>query len=252
MYKNILVISSLALIFLSGCSSKEEIAIVNEKSKYGVLSNNSEVIVKPIYDELSNFDDRQNKNIKTEHPNVINLHWLHNYSGDEYAIAEYKGKYGVINKNNEMVVKPIYDSIKRLFNGFSVIKLDDKYGYMNDKFEVVQKPIFKNAREFFGEVTFVQSNANSKWTCITKDMKINANVEYDEIYNLFNGFARTVKDGKWGYINNKCEIVVKPMYEYAYDFSKSYAKVQKDGQIAYINDKGEEITKNIFTNGENF
>ena len=252
MFRNILVVSSLAILFFTGCSSKEDIAIVNEKGKYGVLSNNSDVIIKPIYDELSNFDDRQDENTITEHPNVINLHWLHNYYGDEYAIAEYKRKYGIINKNNEMVVKPIYDSITKLFNGFSVIKLDDKYGYMNDEFEVVQKPIFKNAREFLGKVTFVQSNANGKWGCITKDMDLKINDVYDEIYNLHDGFARVVKDGKWGYLNDSCEVIVEPLYSYAYDFSNNYAKVVKDKEIAYIDEEGKEITKNIFTDGENF
>ena len=252
MLKKVLITTSLAILFFTGCSTKEEIAIVNEKGKYGALDNNSNVVIKPVYDELSSFDDRKNKNIKTNHPNVLNLHWLHNYYGDEYAIAEYNGKYGVVNKNNELVIKPIYDSISKLFNGFSVIKLDEKYGFLDDKFEVVQKPIFRNAREFLGNVTFVQSNANGKWGCITKDMDLKINDEYDEVYNLYDGFARTVKDGKWGYINDKCEVVVIPSYDYAYDFSKGFAKVQKNGHIAYINEKGEEITKNIFTSGENF
>lgn len=252
MFKKVLITTSLAILFFTGCSTKEEMTIVNEKGKYGVLKNNGDVIVKPVYDEISNFDDRNDKNIITEHPHVLNLHWLHNYYGDEYAIAEYKGKYGVVNKNNEMVVKPIYDSITKLFNGFSVIKLDDKYGFLNDKFEVVQKPIFRDAREFLGNVTFVQSNANGKWGCITKEMDLKINDEYDEIYNLYDGFARTVKDGKWGYINDKCEVIVEPTYDYAYDFSKGYAKVLKGKDIAYINQKGEQITKNIFSRGENF
>ncbi len=252
MLKKVLITSSLAILFLTGCSTKEEVTIVNEKGKYGVLNNNSDVIIKPVYDELSNFDDRRNKNIKTEHPHVINLHWLHNYDGDEYAIAEYKNKYGIVNKNNEMVVKPIYDSISKLFNGFSIIKLDDKFGYLDDKFEVVQKPIFRDAREFIGKVTFVQSNANGKWGCITREMDLKINDEYDEIYNLQNGFARTVKDGKWGFIDDTCKVVVKPKYEYAYDFSKGYAKVVNKGHVAYINKTGEEITKPIFTRGESF
>lgn len=252
MLKKVLITSSLAILFLTGCSSKDEVTIVNEKGKYGALESNSEVIIKPVYDELSSFDDRKNKNIKTDHPHVLNLHWLHNYYGDDYAIAEYNGKYGVVNKENKMVVKPIYDSISKLFNGFSVIKVDDKFGYLNDEFEVVQKPIFKNAREFLSDVAFVQSNANAKWGCITKEMDLKINDVYDEIYNLHNGFARTVKDKKWGYIDNTCKVVVEAKYEYAYDFSKGYAKVVSNGQVAYINEEGKEITKPIFTNGENF
>ncbi len=251
MFKNILLTSSLALLFLTGCSTKEDV-LVSEKDKYGVLSKNGEVIIKPIYDELSSFDDVNNKNIKTEHPHLINLHWLHNYYGEEYAIAEYRGKYGIVDKENKMVVKPIYDSITKLFNGFSIIKLDNKYGYMNDKFEVVQKPIFKKAREFEGNVTFVQSTANNKWSCLTKDMDLKIDDEYDEIYSLYNEYSRTVKDGKWGFIKNNCEVLIEPKYEYASDFSNGLAKVIKNGKVTYVNTKGEEITENAFTNGENF
>ncbi len=111
MFKKVLITTSLTVLFFAGCSTKEEVAIVNEKGKYGVLANSNEVIIKPVYDELSTFDDRKNKNIKTDHLHVLNLHWLHNHYGDDYAIAEYKGKYGVVNKKNEMLVKPIYDSI---------------------------------------------------------------------------------------------------------------------------------------------
>jgi len=252
MLKKSLVIISFALLVFTGCSSKDEVTIVNENGKYGTLESDGKVVIKPIYDDLSFFDDVNNKNIKTEHPHILNLHWLHNYGGDEYAITEYRGKYGIVDRDNNMLVKPIYDSITRLFNGFSVIKLDDKYGYMNDEFEVVQKPIFRNAREFFGNVTFVQSNANGKWGCITKDMDLKIGDVYDEIYNLSDGFARTVKDGKWGFINDSCETIVDPTLDYAYDFSKGFAKVVKNGQVAYVNDEGELLTKNIFTRGENF
>lgn len=236
----------LSIVFFAGCSSKKKIEIFDEKSKYGVLEDNNDVIIKPIYDEMSNFDARENKNSKTDHPNILNFHWLHNYYGDDYAIVEYKSKYGVVNKKNEMVVKPIYDSITKLFNGYSIIKLDDKYGYMNNNFEVVQKPIFKYAREFYGNVTFVQSNANSKWGCITKDMNLIINDEYDEVYNLYNGFARIVKDGKWGFINDKCEVLIKPTYEYAYDFSNEYAEVRNNGKVLYVDEKGNELTAEIY------
>ncbi len=253
MLKNILLTALLSLLFLTGCSTKEELAIINEKDKYGVSKNDDEIIIKPIYDELSNFDDRKNKNTKMGHPHIVNLHWLHNYYGNEYTIVKYRDKYGVVTKDNEMVVKPIYDSITKLFNGFFIIKLDDKYGYMNDEFEVVQKPIFKNVREFPSGVTFVQSNTNGKWGCLTKDMELKINGVYDEIYNLYNGFARVVKSGRWGYLDDSCNVVVETEYDYVYDFSEEYAKVIKYGQIKYINSEGEEIIKeDISTNEENF
>ncbi len=252
MYRNILLLVSVVLLSFTACSSKKEIVVVNEEGRYGVLDNSGQVVVKAVYDDLSGFDNTEDKNVKTEHPNLINLHWLHNYCGDEYAIAEYKGKYGIVNKNNEMLVKPIYDSISKLFNGFFVIGLDGKYGYMNKEFKVVQKPIFKKVRDFEGNITFVQSTANGKWACLTKDMQLKNRHEYDEAYSLYNGYSRIVKNGKWGFVNDECILVVEPKYDYAYDFTKGLAKVKFNGRIAYVNTKGKEVTKNIFTNGERF
>lgn len=252
MIKKVLLLTSLMLMVFTGCSHKEDVTVVNENGKYGTLEGDSQVVIKPIYDDISSFDDMKDENIQTDHPNIVNLHWLHNYYGNEYTIVKYKGKYGVVNRENHMVAKPIYDSITKLFNGFSVIKLDNKYGYMNDKFEVVQKPIFKDAREFIEDVAFVQFISDGKWGCITKDMQLKIKDEYDAIYSITDGYARTYKDGKWGYIDSSCNLVAPAKYDYAYDFSKGFAKVIKNGRTAYVDTKGNEITKPLFTSGENF
>ncbi len=244
MLKNILFTALLSLLFLTACSTKEELAIVNEKWKYGASKSDDEISIKPIYDGISNFDDANNKNTRRDYTNVLSLHWLHNYSGAEYAIVEYRGKKGIITKDNKMVVKPIYDSITKLFNDFFIIKLDNKYGYMNSDFEVVQKPIFKNAREFLTDITFVQSNSDGKWSCITKDMELKDSV-YDEVYNFSNGFAKVLKNSKWGYIDSSCKILVDPQYDYVYNFNKGYGKVIKNGKILYINTDAEEVPTDV-------
>lgn len=252
MLRKVLISSAVSLLFLSGCSSKDEVTIVEEKGKFGVLKSNSEKSVKPIYEELSWFDDEKNKNVKVEHPHLFNFHWIHDYNGPEYAIVKYEGKYGIINKDNKMIVKPIYDSISKLYNGFSVVEQDGKFGYLNEKFELVQEAVFLNAREFSADVTFVQSPSSEKWGCITKEMDLKIDGVYDEVYSFNENFARVVKDGKWGFVNSECKEIVSPKYEYVYDFSNDYAKVEENGSISYINKKGEKITKDVFTSGENF
>lgn len=251
MLKNILIILIFSVVFFAGCSNKE-VAIVKEKDKFGTIENNGAVAIKPIYDDISSFDDLNNKNARLEHPNYLNLHWLHNYEGNEYAIVEYKGKYGIVSRDNKMLVKPIYDSISKFFNGFALIKLDNKYGYLDKNFNVIQKPIFKNARDFLTDVTLVQSNANGKWGCITKQMDLKIIDQFDEIYNFKNGFAKVKEGEKWGFINDKCELAIEAKYDYVYNFSKGYAKVVKDNHIGYIDSNGKEITEKIFIMAKDF
>jgi len=251
MLKNIIITIVFTILFFTGCTNKN-VAIVGENGKYGTFEDSGEVAVKPIYDNISSFDDLEDKNARVQHPHYFNIHWLHNNEGKEYAIVKYEGKYGIISRDNKMLVKPIYDSISKFFNGFALIKVDNKYGFLDKEFNVVQKPIFKDAREFLADVTFVQSTADGKWGCITKDMDLKINAKYDEIYNLYNGFARVKNGDKWGFINDKCEVVVEPKYEYVYDFSKGYAKVVKNNLIGYINSEGKEVSEKIFNLAQEF
>ncbi len=253
MFKNIIFISSIfVILFFSACSNKERVTIIKEENKYGLLSNKNNISVKAIYDKLSKFDDIENKNIKTQHPNLFNLHWIHNYYGNDYSISKYNNKYGIVNNKNKMLVKPIYDSMSKLFNGFFIVQIHGKFGYLNDKFKLVQKPVFSSAGEFIGKAAFVGSTVNGKLGCITKTMNLKINGKYDEIFNFVNSYARTKLGNKWGYISDECEVIAKPIYDYAYDFSNSYAKVIKNGKVGYINSKGKKILKPILNNGEKF
>ncbi len=64
MFKKVLITTFLTVLFFCGCSTKEEVTIVNEKGKYGALANNNEVIIKPIYDELSTLMIEKIKTLK--------------------------------------------------------------------------------------------------------------------------------------------------------------------------------------------
>lgn len=251
MIKKILVASSFTLLVLSGCTSKDEVSIVKKDNKYGVIDNTGKSLVNTEYEELTWFDDSKNKNLKLNHPNYFNFHWFHNYAGNEYAIAKKDGKFGIIDKENKMLVKPMYDSITKLFNGYSIIEKDGKFGYLNEDLELVKKTIYDEAKEFLDEATFVKAS-NLKWACITKDMAEKEKAVYDEVYNFNNTIARVKKENKWGYVNNSCEELVKPIYEYAYDFSNGIGKVIKDGKITFVNKEGKELTKNIYKSASNF
>lgn len=252
MIKNVLIASSFALVILSGCANKNDVALIEQDGKYGVIKNDGNTSVKPIYEELTWFDDSNNKNIKVEHPHYFNIHWFHNYAGEnEYAIAKIDGKYGVIDKDNKILVKPIYDSISKLFNGYSVIKKDGMYGYLNKDLNIVKEPVFKDAKEFLNDATFVQSK-DLKWACITKEMKMEIKPTYDEVYNFNDGLSRVKKDNNWGFVNEKCEEIVKPTYEYAYEFLNEYAKVVKNGKVLFIDNTGKEITKKLYNDVANF
>lgn len=238
------------LFLLTGCSTKEnsQYKVINSASKDGLLKDDGNVVVKPIYDRIDKFND---ENKRYTHPNFVNLHWLHNDNGNEFAIVKYNNKFGVINKESKLLIKPIYDNISSFFNGFARITENGKVGLINEKFEIVLKPIYESVEEFYNDVAYVKSTSGL-FGCIDKNMNLKIKPIFDRIYLEQNGFARILKDSKWGFIDNKCNIVAKPIYDYVNNFSNEIAKIEYNGKTGYLNTDGKLLVKPIFEHGDKF
>lgn len=241
----------LSVFFLEGCASKKEPIVVLNDKKYSLYNAESKENAENTYEQLSVLDSADEDNIKIGHPNLLNLHWIHNNYGKLFSIVIKDGKFGIIDGKNKYVVNPEYDSISNLYNGFFIIKKDDRYGYINDAFEIVQEPKFLDAKEFSENIAFVKFS-NNKWGCISDKMKVLLEGKYDEIFPFVNSYSRVVIDDKYGFINQKCEVVVEPKYDFVNDFYSKYTKVLLNNKMGYINKKGEEIVNPTFDYGQNF
>lgn len=239
-----------ALLLLSGCSinKQSQYKVVNVASKDGLIKEDGKIVVKPIYDRIDNFND---ENSRYSHPHLLNLHWLHNDAGNEFAIIKYNEKYGIINKKSQLLLKPIYDHISSFFNGFSRVKENGKVGLINENFEVVLKPQYEEVGEFYNEVAFIKST-EGLYGCIDRNMNIKIKPKFDRIYLEKNGFARILKDDKWGFIDNKCNVIAKPIYDFANNFENELARVEYSGKIGYLKTDGKLLVKPIFDSAEQF
>ena len=73
----------------------------NDKSKYGYIDINGNVIIDYKYDSASSFSD------------------------DGYAVVEINGKCGIIDKNGKWLYKPQFSEATTIINGYARVKLDD-------------------------------------------------------------------------------------------------------------------------------
>lgn len=244
-----LFLLGIVLLFLSGCTTKnsEYYTIIKEASKEGLLKNSGEVVVKPTYDKIK----LSHENRKYDHPHLINLHWLHDDEGREFAMVKYNNKYGVINKESKFLLKPLYDHISSFFNGFARITLEGKVGLINEKFEVVLKPKYETIEEFYNDVAFVKSTSGL-FGCIDKKMNLRIKPIFEKIYLEYNNHSKILQNGKWGFIDGQCKIIAKPIYEYVQDFSRGFAKIKSNGKVGYLNTKGQLFLKPIYDDGEIF
>lgn len=242
-------ITLLFIIFFSGCSAKNaDETVISVNKKEGLLKDNSEVSIKPIYKKINRFEGKVSK---YPHPNYLNIHWIENQWEDSYAIVEnIDGKYGIINKDGKLLLKVIYDSIGRFYNGYAKVEINNKFGLINKDFEVVVKPIYDEALEFVYNSIIVKKFG--KYGCMNKDLELIIEPKMDMIYLQHEGFKRFEQNNKWGFLDTNCDLVVKPIYDYAYDFSNGFAKIKSDKNWGFIDTDGDLLTKPIFEDTDRF
>ncbi len=232
------------ILLLNGCSqSTIKYAVIQEGTKDGVIHESGYVTVKPIYNHIFEFDGQ---NATFDHPHLLNLHWIHNKKSEAYAIVQNtNGKFGIINQQGKLLLKPIYDTVTYFFNGFLRIEVGGKFGLVDTDFRIVLKPTYDHISEFVGDIAILRHK--EKFGCINRDMELKIKPTYDRIYFQQESFLRTKIEEKWGYLDNQCNVLSKPIYDYGYDFSNGFAKVILDEKIGYLNTKGRLISKPIFT-----
>lgn len=252
--KKIFYTIPLVLLLFTACSNKEYTTAVTVKDKDGLINNKGKLLIKPIYEKVYFLDNITSN--RYEHPNYINLHWLHLNDQKFAVVKNIDGKYGVIDRKGNLKLKVIYDSIGNFFNGYAKIEFNGKYGLIDENFNVVLKPVYDGVRDVIDNSIIVKNyekNKRVQYGCInSKDMSLVLPLDYDMIFLSSEDRMRVQKDNKWGFIDTKCKLITKIEYDKVGDFSNDIAKVQKAKLWTYINKNGKELNSIIFEKADNF
>lgn len=245
--------------------------IVQKNKTYGVVNLDGNVIIPEDYDELlivgiyvkAYRDDKDYifdlNGAAVEDSPFTSL--AETSTGRFYISIDDNYKYGVANKEKEVVVPNIYDYISEVektglliategrnvtvysAGGSQIISVenadysiegdyiriitsDESYYLTTDGKKVTNKTVYINNKLF-------ASKSGKKWGFV--DLKDNTQVDYiyDQVteFNEF-GFAGVKKDGKWGVINQNGEVILEPTYEIENDNSPIFIGIYyKNGDI---------------------
>jgi len=116
-------------------------------------------------------------------------------------------KWGIVDINGNYVVKPQFDDIKELSEGFIAFKQNGKWGFMDKNFKVVIKP------------------------------------QFDRAENFSEGYAAVMKSKLWGYIDSSGKFVIKPQYVNASLFFAGLSSVSTKNYVGLIDTKGSFVVK---------
>lgn len=124
------------------------------------------------------------------------------------AAVKIDGKYGYIDKDNNLIIEPSFDNANSFHNGKAWVKVEDKYGIIDKKGDFFVEPQFNEILNYdyydyplYG-YTIVQKK--SKWGCIdTTTGNLVIDPIYDEISPILklNDAFIVKKNNKKGYIN---------------------------------------------------
>ena len=259
-----------------------------ENNKMGVINTNGQTIIEPIYDSIqipnpskdificlydynaqteeykTKVLNEKNEEIYTKFQNVTSIPLNGIASEIPYEknvlMFEKNGKYGVINFDGKVVVKPIYDEIQSLTykEGELLVKKDNKCGVVNTKGAIIIKPeydtivadnyyIEQEKYKFSGYIVSKKIDENYNYGYIKYDGKILLKPEYTNISRIIdiedneNIYLIAQNKSKTGLIKNK-EVLVDFNYkELQYNKENNILLAKKNAKLGILNLQGQEI-----------
>lgn len=185
----------------------------NGKEKVGFYFNNGKII-QPKFDWLWHWD-----------------------SGDTLYMTELNGKYGLLGKNGDEIVEPIYDDMRN-YGSWIYAVLNGQTVLVNADGKLIDDKKFDSAGRLSGfDLLLVEVKGKKGILDIASNSYL-IDPKYDEIYSFFvDGYAKVKLNGKEGIIDRNGKTLLEPVYDYIYtNFYTSQVKteiINPDGTKSY-------------------
>ena len=174
---------------------------------------------------------------------------LHNFS-DNLAAVSVNGKWGFINEDGKMVVKPAFHEARQFHQGHASVKLVDKWGVINRKGLYIIDPAYDDMGVFAEDLLAVK--VDGKWGYINKSNKMVIPSQFSEALPFSSGFAAVRIDANWGFIDSNGKFTINPRFAGAGAFANGLAPVQVNDLWGFIDTKGDLQIKPRFQSASSF
>ena len=138
---------------------------------------------------------------------------------DDFAIVKLADKYGYIDYRGDEVIKLTYDAATIFENGAASVKKEGKWGVI-EKDENILIPFKYAYLSRFSNGYSVGQNVEGKWGIINKNDSTLFKFEYDFLTPMNDeGISIAKKNGKYGLLNQRGKVIVP----FEYDFDENYS-----------------------------
>lgn len=173
--------------------------------------------------------------------------------GDGYTRVMQNGKYGLINKNEEFIVQPMYDGVD-VIKSWGLIAVEErkrepvphsKHGLLDMNGKVVINVLYDALDKVSDSILFFAND--NKFGLMGWDEKVIKYFEYDRVYRVGH-FYKVSKNYREGIVDVNGNVLLPVKYDYVkdgYDFySRGYCKVKLKGQYYLVDRYGNEEPRN--------
>lgn len=260
-------------------NATNELFLVQKTSKEGVIDKNGKEILPVEYDTIT-FSGKNMNTVKKEETKIYNS------KGEEQKNSEYSSilatenenyfitinkeeKFGVMNKNNEVIIKNNYQYIEYAFGDYFIVTNEGKVGVVNKEGKLEIGFIYNTIQKLKGTnvLQAIDSNSNitelydismnkvysmQNATIYIKESYIRVtskeSIKYFNLEGKFmsskeifvgNELFASFENGKCGFVNKEDKLVVQRTYDMVTEFnSYGFAGIQKEGKWGVIDQKG--------------
>ena len=233
----------------------EGLARVKVDGKYGYVDYEGKMVVKPQFDIAEDFSEglaqviidtyewhQEDDGRQWQIRKIYYIDKAGNYVSEAHFLASrfchglarvmVDGKYGFIDKTENMVLEPQFDFAPIYVNGFFIVRNNKYYGLVDTTGKIIFEP------QSFVEPIFHEGYAL---------------ISTSECYNPYNFYAPPIPCN-YGFIDKTGKIVIKPQFGKAYDFCNGFSNVynRRYELHGFINKKGDLVIPYQFKEAKDF
>ena len=199
-------------------------AVQNNQKKWGFINKKGTLIIPFIYDEIDYKFERDSILVEKNGKKIIlnrkgeerDTNYSFKKRKENFSFLGSLGKLGVISKQGDTILKPIYQSIEyfwylRESKTFWYQK-NNKYGIVDKKGDYLTKPIFDKIFRVSKKLFAIK--VNDKWGFADNNGRLLINPKYHQVNKFLNGYCTVRLDNKWGAIDEKGEWIIPPKFEH--------------------------------------
>jgi hypothetical protein len=151
------------------------------------------------------------------------------------------GAKGLVDKQGKIVTLNFsFDELEPFADGMAVVKVDGKYGYVDKQGTLIVKPQYDRAYQF--DQGLARVVREDKVGLIDRTGKVVVPLEYDEIFDFQEDRAHVKKGGNIGFIDRTGRLITPIMFVYSeaddYNFHGGLAYVEWEEGHGYIDREG--------------